>query len=204
MMREEEGILISVKNKERRNMNIDELLLELSHHIDMQNYIEITMNTFGSEKSQCIPISLSDRFLLVAQYIDFRPDGYVIIRLEDIQSIRFDEVLAYFREIVKKEGSGQIISEAPKLDLNSFETIFKMFKESKQIIMIEIGEDEAINIGIVTDLSDDAVSMLCFDAMGVWNDEEWIEPYQNITGISFSTHYIETFTKYINDVREKG
>lgn len=177
-------------------MEREKIYSEISEHLINQHYIKLIKT---DDDMRCIPISLGDDFLLVFRFYDFTPYGYEIIPIEQIMEIHHTETNKYFEKIVKKEGAGALIENAPDVCLDNWDTIFSCFIDTGEIIAIDIGKEDCINLGKVIAAEDDELEMLCFSPDGIWDDENWIEPYVNITGIEFRNDYTKIFTKYLSE-----
>ena len=88
------------------------------------------------------------------------------------------------------------MSEAPEIEISSWEKVFFFFKKTKEIIITEIGEEDSINIGRVVKVTKENLFMQCFSPVGIWDEVEWAEPFINITSIKFRNHYTNIFSKY--------
>lgn len=178
-------------------MNKDALKQDMSQFINLQNYIGLKLKINGTEVVNCIPIAASNDLLFVLRYQDFMPDGFEILRLMDIQSYDYSDSCRYFEEIVKKEGAQSLLSDSSDINISNWTTVFTSIKELEYIVIVDIGKEDAVIVGRVASILEDSVRMHCFSPTGVWDDEEWAEPYKNITGIKFKNHYTNIYTKYL-------
>jgi len=180
------------------------LVSALKSHIENQRYIEITFISLEDMKAEticCIPLSISGKLLLMLVFIDFLPDGYRIMRLQDISKVDYDETCRYFDRIVKQEGALQLIKKAPDILIEDWKSTFASLRDKGIIVIIDIGKEGCIHIGEVVESTAREVRMRCFSPVGVWDDGEWHELIKNITYVEFSTHYTNTYTKYIYKIK---
>ena len=168
----------------------------LAAHIAAQDYISIQRQG-ENWTTQCIPLKLSETLLLVLNFRDFCPDGYGIIPLRQIVSVTHSEVDAYFGKIVKLEGADALISNAPRVDLTDWGTVFRPLRETGEIVSVDIGRDGYIDVGRIMEVTDDGIEMRRFDATGVWDQENWYNAYEDLIGVELRSHYIQTFAKYL-------
>lgn len=173
------------------------LQMILFEYIDQKSFININL-IGGNEEISAIPISVSDELLLILRFYDFMPDGYEIIGINEIDTLVYDETCQFFESIVKREGAMTILEKPIKIRVNNWQTALRDFQSAKCIIMLEIGKEDVVNIGKVTHVGEDVLSMRCFGPTGKWDEEEWDEQIDNISSITFSNHYINTFLKYID------
>jgi|GEM_PF-7111492 hypothetical protein len=181
-------------------MNKEILKQDLAKYIIRQNYIDLKLDTYENILVNCIPIAVSNNLLYILRYQDFMPDGYEILQLTDIQSYNYSNSCCYFEEIVKKEGAQKLLSDSCFLNIINWSTVFTSLKELGLIVIVDIGKEDSVIVGRITEIQEDSVVMHCFSPTGVWDDEEWTEPYKNITGIKFKNHYTNIFAKHLPNV----
>ena len=179
-------------------MDKEMLISKLSAYIDMTNYINVIMKKNTAENFYCIPIAVSGKLLLCLDFFDFMPNGYTIVRLDDIEKIIYNDACEYYESIVKKEGALLLVDAIPKISIESWEDAFMSLKEHDLIIIVDIGKEDATNVGKVIKATRQNVSMICVSTIGVWDSDEWHEPISNVTRIQFSNHYTNIYTKYCN------
>ena len=179
------------------SMRKQDILPSLSKHIQQHHYLDVTIQTANEEKIQCIPIAVSKEFVLVLNYLDFIADGFYIIRIKDIVNLCYSDSCRYFETIVKKEGAMTFIQHTPPITLSSWNTVFCSLKKLDGIVIVDIGKENCVNVGKICNVLEDAVSMLCFSPTGEWDDQEWVETFDNITGVKFDNHYTNSFAKYL-------
>lgn len=177
-------------------MGKEAIRTELLRHIAHNNYVNIEDETSTGSRD-CIPVAMGGDMVMVLRFYDFEPHGYEIFSVDSIVSIKYSATDAYFEGIVKKEGAEALIWQAPNIDLQNWQSVFSFFCASGENIIVDIGAEDCINIGRVISVSGEEVQMRCFGPTGIWDDESWVEPYINITGIQLRNHYISMFTKYM-------
>lgn len=168
----------------------------LAAHIAAKNYISI-QERHESEPGQCIPLRIGKTHLLGLNFRDFLPDGYRIIPLEQIASIRHSESDAYFGDIVKREGIEPFIEGAPPIDLSGWPGIFQFTLETGEFVIVESGENGYLDAGRVMAVAADGIEMRRFDAAGIWDEENTSIAYADMSGVEIRSHYIKMFTKYL-------
>ncbi len=166
----------------------------LREHIQKRHYISLNRCT---EQCQYIPLALSGELLMALNFRDFTPDGYEIVPLSQIESFSHSEADSFFERVVKEEGANAWISGAPQLDITCWKSLLSDLAESEEIAMADIGHEGCANFGRVIEAEDTCFWMRCFSPTAVWDEDEWREPYENLTGIGQRSHYISTFEKYL-------
>ena len=170
------------------------LFHELSQYISKKNYINLLKN---DGEMNCIPILMSKYLLMVLVFHDFMPYGYEIIPLAQITSVEYAGASEYFESIVKKEGAESLINTAPNIDIKDFISVFTFFERTGEILVVDIGKENSVNVGKVSAVRNGEIYMHCFSPAGLWDVDDFIEPFKNITGVQFRNHYTRIFSKYL-------
>lgn len=144
------------------------------------------------------PLITSDKLFLSVNESDFSIDGFSVRRFCDIKKVEAKNDT--YVDIIKREGLLDNI-KVPKIDITDWYRVFlSLFKLNINIIV----EKESLNdnecefaIGKIIKVFKTKVIFKGFDADGIWQDENYEIPYSQITSISFSTRYINTFSKYL-------
>lgn len=176
----------------------NELRTELLMHISDTHYIDIELKT-SNETLTCVPVSLGKTFLIILRFFDFMPDGFVVVPVEQIVSVTYTKTNAFFEKIIKSEGMEHLVYEVPLIGLDKWESVLSFFEASQEIVVVDIGHENCVNVGIIANHSSTKIEMKCFSPLGEWDDENWFEPIENITAISFRTHYTKTFSKFFGN-----
>lgn len=174
-------------------MVIEKIRLELEKGIKNKLQYRIERNSFDDNYLYGIPIKVSSEFLLFAHMYDFCFDGFKIIRLSDITSLRHDEQESFAEMIYKKEGT--TIEDIPDFGVHNIKSILESTKSNNIIVECE-KNDDAFFVGKVVDLFDTEFSFLEFDGIGVWQKDTALIKYKDVTCITISGKYLNTISKY--------
>lgn len=102
--------------------------------------------------------------------------------------------------MVKEEGILDNIS-TPEIDITDWRTVFESLKRLDKNIIVENEKasdgEIAFVIGKIIKFIKTKVVMQHFDVEGIWEKELCEIPFSKITSVSFSTRYVEVFSKYI-------
>lgn len=151
-----------------------------------------------------IPLSASSEYLLIAELYDFFPNGYKIIRIEDITSIKHGESEKFVEEIIKKENI-QIIYNLSSRDLTSWHAIFNWLALEDRPIIIEseMFENPKFYIGKIINIKTGSIELLQFDGAGVWYKKSTTILYKKISSITFNDKYSLLMSKYARNKDKK-
>lgn len=183
-------------------MRAEDIRVRLSKYIEQKSYIQ--MERIGDFPYGCIPVRMSDTLLMVLRFQDFDIEGYEVFSLEITQNVKHSRTEAYFGRIVKKEGAQTALDAAPNIDLCDWTSVLAFLRKTGENVIVDIGREGCCNVGRVMGTSGKKLRMRCFSPTGVWDDEDWIEPYESITSVQMRTHYTEIFAKYMPPLKMGG
>jgi len=145
-----------------------------------------------------VPLMVNDKLFLSAEEDDFIIDGYSIRRFRDMKKAEIKNDLCC--DILLKEN---IITSiiTPNIDISNWETIFRSLNALDVNIIVEkesLDEKCQFVIGRIEKIFKHFSYVRHFDADGIWQDEPYKIPYNEITSITFNSRYAEFFSKYVN------
>lgn len=185
-------------------MKKSEIKSIINHGIDQRNLCRIFFR-YEMNYWYYFPLILSDKLFLGAEEDDFIIDGYSIRRYVDVRKVQIKEDKCL--EILQKEGIIDSI-QTPKVDISSWETAFSSLQKLNKNIIVEkesLNDDECeFVIGRIDRVYKKFAYVYHFDADGIWQMEPYKIPYTEITSVSFGTRYVETFSKYLDELPEKS
>jgi hypothetical protein len=146
-------------------------------------------------------LGLSSELVLFQSCEEFTLDGYTVIRINDITSLRSNKYERFFTKMLKSEGTLDEVGIAHSLNLDSWQSLLQDLKKLNQNVIIEceVGDEEEDEffIGKLIRVNRKSVSLLYFSALGKWDDEPTIIPFDEITKVRFDEKYINVFSKYL-------
>jgi hypothetical protein len=168
----------------------------LQEAIERNQLIKVCREDIDSQPLYGYPLSISEELCLFENYYDFHFEGYTIIRLEDISSIRSDENERFSEFIITEEGLKKK-DIPPVIELMDWKTALKDLKNKEKYIIIESEAGDDFYIGRIEEIKEESVSFLYFDGLGVWDKEPFEILYSNITSVSFNQRYLNVISKYL-------
>lgn len=145
-------------------------------------------------------IDAANGLALVHPFDDFQPDGYAIIREEDIVAVRQGDHEAFWDRVLAAEGLLGGLDDPPKIDLRSMADAIADAASRYPFLIIECeDEDEDIRdfyFAKVTAVTPTHVRLRCVDGLARWEDPEPV-PLQDITMVQIATPYVTRFAKYV-------
>lgn len=184
-------------------MKKSEIIDLLQSSIKGRNRVRIFRKGNKNEPIDCIPLIRGQRLLLLQCVFDFLLDGYKIIRLKDISSVRSSKSEKFHDFILRQEGISSNICVPSKIPLESWRDVLRVLNDSGKIATIECEytQDYRFNIGKIVDFSRTSVSMMCFDVIGLWDDVVTDITYKDISSVSFDDRYSQTMSKYTREAK---
>ena len=150
-----------------------------------------------------IPLKTSDKLFLAVKEDDFILNGYTIRRFKDVKKAKAKDDMC--DQILTLEGITNMI-QTPDINIDSWKTVIESLKSAGNNIIVErenLDDDEwEFVIGRVERIYNRFAYVRHFDADGIWQEEPYRIPYSEITSITFSSRYVDTFSKYVGAVPE--
>lgn len=178
-------------------MEPNEILQLLDRAANGRNVLSIERPEVAETELLCIPIARSDELLMVHVFYDFYPDGYRIIRLQDVYDVVWEQSERFFEHIVREEGIHAKLKPPPTIDLTNWQSALESLRGRFDFCTVETGEGEDFLIGRVVELDEWELTFRYFDATGRWDDEPDLLDYDELTAVSFDDNYTNTIIKYI-------
>ncbi len=108
-----------------------ETLEKIKYHLDNKKYCKIKrlINQAEIENAKGYIVDFSDNFVLLHETDDFQIDGYSVIPTNTISDILFSNRDKYYDKIITWEGLVDKIQNKHKIDLTSWNSIFKSIRK---------------------------------------------------------------------------
>ncbi len=161
--------------------------------------IKITREKIDLNAIHCYPLLMSDKLLLIQYLYDYEVDGYMIVRLKDITSVRSGDLERFSESIIKNEGIIEDIKNPFFQSVENWNEVFGKLRVMGNNIIIECESTDhsKFYIGEIIDIHEKSISLLNFDGLGEWDEEPTEILYSDITSISFDKRYINIISKYV-------
>ena len=118
------------------------ILEKIKLHFEEKKYCKIKrqVGEDSFEKNDGFIVAYSDDFVVIKEVDDFVVRGYLVFQTETITEIRRNKSDIFFEKIYKLEGITQTIETNYKIDLTSWQTIFKSIKKLGFNVIVKIFE----------------------------------------------------------------
>jgi len=180
---------------------------DLRPHLNTNQLIRVTMN--GSDTAILgFLLGLSNKLAMFHTVDDFDPDGFVIVRTEDIESVQRTEFETHWQTLLEREGALAGLNNPPKINLATLPDALKSVAAQYPHMIVESeefegeGEDEdetwiTFHLGVLLGTHDGFAELHGYDSLGVWAEKPSIVWYTQITAVKFDSRYANTFWKHI-------
>ena len=180
----------------------------LSYNLENKRYcyFERKIGNSKIENKFGFVIDFNDDFVILQETDDFEVCGYSVIPINTISKVRFNNNDKYYDKIMHCERLTDKIVKKHNINLSNWESIFKSIKKLNLNVIIENENpnENSFDIGPITKVSKDAVYIRYFNAQGLLNTEPSKIIWSKITTVKFDDRYINIFSKYLRERKEKS
>lgn len=146
-------------------------------------------------------LGLDRDWVLLQQFHDFYPEGYVALRVADVITVRSGEYERQWERMFAGEGILNRVGIRYSVSLHDVQSLLKSLQQRGNNVIVEC-EDfrEALTdfyIGRILLVEGGSLFFANFDALGKWDDRPRKIALDEITQVQFDTPYVNTFSKYL-------
>lgn len=147
-------------------------------------------------------VGMSGELAVLSFVYDFMPDGYKIIRTRDVTDVMCTDAEQFFEAIVLKENEGFTPVPA-EYAIDNMAVLCKDLMERGAYVTVELEgfEENFLYIGKIVEVTQKALSLRIFDALGVWEKEAVCVPLEDVTCISVGNRYVNILSRYLSGDR---
>jgi hypothetical protein len=176
---------------------------ELLDYVGTLRQVSLNFRFPGSFSLPGFILGLSSKLVLIHQVPELREDGYAVFWLCDVSSFRSNRFDRKFDQILRDEGVLERIGIPYDLPLVNIQALLRGLQLRNRNIIIDCencphADESGYHMGRIVALDDEHFTLEEFDATGEWYDVPFEIPYSSVTRVEFDTHYVNTFSKYVN------
>lgn len=145
-------------------------------------------------------LQMSKDFILIQNVVDFRLDGYTIIRQDHYDRIRCNDYDRTYKKILGKEGIlPQTFEIKNSININTWNSLFSDLRKKDFHVVVECEDlkKPTFIIGPVIKIGKKSAQIRYYDAEGVLEERPTKVKFKNITKIEFGDRYSTIFRKYL-------
>ena len=185
-----------------RGVSMGQTRDHLSKLVGRPKKVHLTRGFPGQPMHNGFVLGLGRELVLLHQFHDFYPEGYVALRVADIKRTRSDEHERFWEMMFGAEGLMDRVGIPYEVPLDDFRSLLTALHGRGQHVVVqcesmETEEDDKYVIGRITLPGKKSVSILYSDSLGRWDDEPDAIAYGDITQVQFDTPYVNTYSKYL-------
>lgn len=174
----------------------------LTKLVAQPSLVRITRDFPGDPLNNGFVLGIGRELVLLHQFHDFSPEGYVALPVADIERTRSGEHERFWGGMFRAEGLLDRVGIPYEVSLDTFRSLLTALQKRGQHVIIQCedrtsADDDDFSIGRVVSLEHDSVSILNFDPECRWDDVPCSIDYADITQVEFDTPYINTMSKYL-------
>ncbi|MDX2200453.1 MAG: hypothetical protein SF069_15975 [Phycisphaerae bacterium] len=176
-------------------------MIDLSGHVGTRQKVRIERNRPPQRLLNGYVLAVWNGLVLMHQFHDFEPDGYTLIREQDVVGVRSNEYERLWDRMLAGEGRLEGLDADLAIDLSNMQTAIRSAAAQFRFLIIQC-EDQHEDIqdfylGELLEVEGDVVRLRSLNALARWDEQVAEIPVAEITNVQFDTPYIRHFTKYI-------
>lgn len=175
---------------------------ELKPHLRSGRKIRIERRPPSNPRLNGYLVGLSPTLGLMHWFDAFQPNGYMIFRLEDIESVRSNEYERHWDQMLAGEGLLGGLDDPPPIRLSSISDALTSIDAQFGRMIIECEDQQQCIqdyfIGKLVSIAGSTVKFDNFNPLGHWDDETHSIELNEITLIQCESVYLKTFSKYLH------
>lgn len=177
--------------------------VNLRKHVGTRRMIRITRRTPCEPTVYGYLLGLSKTLALLHRFDDFEPDGYSVLRVEDVVKVRSAAHERCWDYILAAEKLLAGLKFRQPIDLTSMRSAIETIGQCYDHMIIECEDEEEdvedFYIGSLVATSDDGIRFRHFDAQGYWERRPSTIVLADISHVQFDTPYANIFSKYTRE-----
>lgn len=177
------------------------MLEKLKKIYDKKQLVKLKREKISHYNNYGFIIMLNSELVLLQNCDEFTLEGYTVLRMDDISSVRSNKFERFVEKILKSEGTLDEVGITYNINLDNWQSLFQSLKKANKNVIIEceVGDEakDEFFIGRLIRVNRKSVSLLYFSAVGKWDEEPTVIPFDEITTVRFDENYIKVFSKYL-------
>jgi hypothetical protein len=145
------------------------------------------------------PLAVSDEWILCHAVLDFHLNGYKLLRLRDVQRVRWWGVRGGYHRILKEKGIPGQLGLDFNLDITSIQTILTGLKCRAQetvLVYFDYERPDALHVGRPLRVGTNAFTFATISTNGTWDEPPARIIYENVYMIEFRCEYGEAYGQF--------
>jgi hypothetical protein len=170
---------------------------QLTEYIKNRSLVCVRREKIDSQSLQAFILNYSESLILMQYICDFRLDGHLILRGDDISSITCRATDEFQRKLMDENGLIENIDFDFNVELSSFSSLLNALPRQSIVII----EDEGMDlfwIGRFIDSDNNNICLHEFSGAANWDDELTYIGQKDITCCQLNSNYISYYARYFD------
>lgn len=179
-------------------MPVSDVVAALRRHLRAGHKVRLTRGRLGDEYWSGYPLDMSEDYVLMRTLDDFNPDGFAVLRIEDLTEVRCGDAERFFDFVLQAEGLLKDLPKPPPIRLDSWQSILEDILRYRQYAILECEalEEPEFYLGKLVDVTPLKVSLHYINIKGIMEDAITEVPLEDLTIVRFDEKYIQYFSRY--------
>lgn len=173
-------------------------MTSLSDHKKQHNLVSIRRADVDGYGIQSFVLGVSDHLVALQYVYDFRLDGLMILRRQDISEVRRTETDRFQQALMANEGLDREVPFGVNLSLQDWRSAITQLSTIYPLMILEseLGPDPQFVIGRVLKTTETRVEVHSFSGAGRWAAKPTRMKYANLTSIQVNTNYANFYQRH--------
>jgi len=173
------------------------MIEEIANLKNQKCLISIRREKIDDARIQGFVLGFSEDLILIHYVSDFRLDGLMILRVNDISEIGSDKTDQLQTEILKANGICSQVNFDREYNFSDWHSIFSTLASEFPLITIEDeGEYPILMIGKLRSVGKESVKIHEFTGAARWLDDISEMYFEDISSFQASNHYANVYQQY--------
>ncbi len=171
---------------------------DLARHQQERHLVSIRRDRIVDDGVQGFVLAVSPTLVAIQQVDDFRLDGLMVLRLEDITEVRRGDSDQFQQALLAEEGLVQQVPFGMAFDLSDWSAVITQLSREHGYLILEreANEDPDFAIGRVIRTTADAVRFKFFSVVAHWKDIPEEILFEDITCCEVDTNYLTVYRRH--------
>lgn len=171
---------------------------QLEQHVEDRDLVSIYRTGIDDSQIQGFVLAVSSELVLIQYVYDFRLDGLMALRTEDITQVELTATNSLQKKLIFEEGLGAQVPFSFEFDVRSWRTLIAQLtlRHALMIVECEAGEINEFLIGRVVQTEGDSLQIEHFTGAANWAGSPSLVSYRDITCCQVGNNYANVYQRH--------
>ena len=174
----------------------------LAQHRRQRDLVTVRRDDIDDNGIQGYVLAVSDQLVALQYVYDFRLDGLMILRTDDLTAIDCSETSRFQNDLLVREGLVQAVPFDKPFDLASWPAVIGQLSREFPLLIVECEalHEPEFAIGRVHGVSDEVVDLEYFNGAGQWENELVAIEFADISSCQVDTNYLNIYRRHFERI----